>query len=172
MIKDFGLQWAIVGHSERRNIFKETDEVVAAKVKRCQDHGLNAIVCIGEKLDERENGLTHDVLRAQLDAIKPSVKDWSKVVIAYEPVWAIGTGHTASPEIAQEAHDFIRKWLASASSEATANLVRVIYGGSVTDANAESLITQKDIDGFLVGGASLNEKFATIVDVANKNAPN
>ena len=171
-IKDFGLHWAIVGHSERRQYAKETDEIVAAKVKRCQEHGLNAILCIGERLEERENGLTHDILRTQLEAIKPSVKDWSKIVVAYEPIWAIGTGKTASPEIAQEAHDFIRKWLASTAGDSISSHVRVIYGGSVTDSNAESLIGQKDIDGFLVGGASLTEKFATIVDTVNKHAPN
>ena len=97
-------------------------------------------MCIGEKLEERENGLTHDILRAQLDAIKTSVKDWSKIVVAYEPIWAIGTGKTASPDIAQEVHDFIRKWLASTAGDAISTHVRVIYGGSVTDSNAESLI--------------------------------
>ena len=99
-IKDFGLHWVIVGHSERRGHFKESDEIVAAKVKRCQENGINAIVCIGEKLEEREAVQTNDILKAQLDSIRPSVKDWTKVVIAYEPVWAIGTGKTASPEIA------------------------------------------------------------------------
>ena len=110
-VKDFGVNWAIVGHSERRQHFKETDEIVAMKVQRCQEHALNAIVCIGEQLEERESGHTHDVLKVQLDALKASIKDWTKIVIAYEPVWAIGTGKTATPEIAQEAHEFIRKWI-------------------------------------------------------------
>ena len=92
-------------------------------------------------------------------------------MIAYEPVWAIGTGKTASPEVAQEAHDFIRKWIASVAGEHVAQAVRIVYGGSVTDANAESLITQKDIDGFLVGGASLTDKFTAIVEAANRHAP-
>ena len=110
-IKDFGVNWAIVGHSERRQHLKETDEIVATKIQRCQENALNAIICIGEQLEERESGHTHDVLKVQLDALKTSIKDWSKVVIAYEPVWAIGTGKTATPEIAQEAHEFIRKWI-------------------------------------------------------------
>lgn len=122
-------------------------------------------------MEERESGHTQNVLKVQLDAVKHSIKDWSKVVIAYEPVWAIGTGKTATPEIAQEAHDFIRKWIAQAASEAVAQSVRVIYGGSVNDGNAEGLITQKDIDGFLVGGASITEKFASIVETVNKHAP-
>ena len=99
-VKDFGLNWAIVGHSERRGHFLETDEIVANKVHRCQDHGVNAILCIGERIEEREEGKTIDVLRVQLDAVKSSIKDWSKIIIAYEPVWAIGTGKTATPEIA------------------------------------------------------------------------
>ena len=132
---------------------------------------MNAIVCIGEKLEEREAGLTHDVLKASLDAIKPVVKDWSRIVIAYEPVWAIGTGKTASPEVAQEAHEYIRKWVQTNAGDSVAHATRIIYGGSVTDSNAESLIGQKDIDGFLVGGASLTEKFGTIVEIASKHAP-
>jgi len=99
-VQDFGLKWALVGHSERRQHYLETNEVVAEKVKRCQECHLTAIVCIGEKLEEREAGQTHDILKQQLDAVKASVKDWSRIVIAYEPVWAIGTGNTASPESA------------------------------------------------------------------------
>ena len=140
-------------------------------MQRCQEQGITAIVCVGEHLEERESGHTHDVLKVQLDAVKHSIKDWGKVVIAYEPVWAIGTGKTATPEIAQEAHDFIRKWVVHAASEPVSHSVRVIYGGSVNDGNAEGLIAQKDIDGFLVGGASITEKFASIVETVNKHAP-
>lgn len=105
-----------------------------------------------------------------MEAIKLSIKDWSRIVFAYEPIWAIGTGKTASPEIAQEVHDYIRKWIASNSSEAIANATRIIYGGSVNDKNAESLIAQRDIDGFLVGSASLSEAFGTIIEIVNKAA--
>ena len=171
-VKDFGVNWALVGHSERRNHNKETDEIVAQKLQRCQEHGIVAIVCVGEHLEEREAGQTHEVLKMQLDAVKHSIKDWTRIVIAYEPVWAIGTGRTATPEQAQEAHEFIRKWVATAaSSEPIAQSVRIIYGGSVNDGNAEGLIVQKDIDGFLVGGASITEKFAHIVEIVNKHAP-
>ena len=101
----------IIGHSERRSLYAETDTIVAVKTAQAQESGLNAMICIGEKLEERENGTTNDVLKTQLSAFKDSVKDWSKVVIAYEPVWAIGTGKTATPEMAQETHAYIRSWL-------------------------------------------------------------
>ena len=99
-VKDFGLRWTLVGHSERRQLYGETDENVAVKVSRAQEAGLHAIVCIGETLEQREAGQTNEVLRTQLNAVKPSVSDWSRIVIAYEPVWAIGTGKVATPEIA------------------------------------------------------------------------
>ena len=107
-VKDFELRWTIVGHSERRKMFGETNEVVAQKVKQAQDSGLHSIVCIGEMLEQREAGTTNDVLKTQLDAFLPSVSDWNRIVIAYEPVWAIGTGKVATPEMAQETHAYIR----------------------------------------------------------------
>ena len=113
MLKDFGLNWVILGHSERRHVFGESDQVVASKVKAALDQDLNVMACIGEKLDEREAGQTNAVNARQLQAIREEVDDWSKIVIAYEPVWAIGTGVTASPEQAQEAHDNLRAWLRS-----------------------------------------------------------
>lgn len=113
MLKDFGLNWVILGHSERRHVFGESDQVVASKVKAALDQDLNVMACIGEKLDEREAGQTNAVNARQLQAIREEVEDWSKIVIAYEPVWAIGTGVTASPEQAQEAHDNLRAWLRS-----------------------------------------------------------
>lgn len=108
MLVDAKVNWAILGHSERRHVFGETDEVVAQKTKRALDHGLSVMACIGEKLDERESGKTDEVNARQLAAIREHVEDWSKVVIAYEPVWAIGTGKVASPQQAQDAHDFCR----------------------------------------------------------------
>ena len=138
---------------------------------RAQEAGLNTILCIGETLAEREEGRMHEVLREQLSATKEAVIDWSKIVIAYEPVWAIGTGKTATPEQAQEVHAFIRQWLADNLSNEVAQQTRIQYGGSANASNAANLISQPDIDGFLVGGASLKPEFATIVDIcsANKN---
>ena len=121
------------------------------------------MACIGEKLDEREAGQTNAVNARQLQAIREEVEDWSKIVIAYEPVWAIGTGVTASPEQAQEAHDNLRAWLRSNVSAEAAEQTRILYGGSVTDKNADELIGKPDVDGFLVGGASLKDAFKDIV---------
>lgn len=163
MLKDFGLGWVILGHSERRHVFGESDEVVAQKVKAALDQDLSVMACIGEKLDERESGQTDAVNARQLSAIREQVDDWSKVVIAYEPVWAIGTGVTASPEQAQEAHVSVRSWLRANVSAEAAEKTRILYGGSVTDQNADDLIARPDIDGFLVGGASLKDAFKEIV---------
>lgn len=163
MLKDFGLNWVILGHSERRHVFGESDQVVASKVKAALDKDLNVMACIGEKLDEREAGQTNAVNARQLQAIREQVDDWSKIVIAYEPVWAIGTGVTASPEQAQEAHDNLRAWLRSNISADAADKTRILYGGSVTDKNADDLISKPDVDGFLVGGASLKDAFRDIV---------
>jgi len=162
-IVDFELKWTLVGHSERRQKFGETNEIVAAKTGRAQEAGLNTLLCIGETLEDREAGKTNDVLRDQLAAVKDSITDWSRIVLAYEPVWAIGTGKTATPEIAQEAHAYIRSWLSSNLSAEIAAATRIQYGGSANGKNAASLIAQPDIDGFLVGGASLKPEFAEIV---------
>lgn len=162
-VKDFGLDWTILGHSERRKHFGESDEVVANKVKQAQEHGLNAIVCIGESESEREEGKTNDVLKVQLDAIKASVTNWASIVIAYEPIWAIGTGKSATPEMAQETHAYVRSWFVSEVSAEVAAGMRIQYGGSANAANSAALISQPDIDGFLVGGASLKPEFAVIV---------
>ena len=167
MLKDFEVNWVIIGHSERRHIYGESDAIVSAKVAQAQENGMYAMVCIGEQAEERENGTTNDVLKRQLSGFKDAVKDWSKVVIAYEPVWAIGTGKTATPEIAQETHAYIRSWLAQNCGEDVAASVRIQYGGSVNGKNASDLISQPDIDGFLVGGASLKPDFNEIIKAAN-----
>jgi triosephosphate isomerase len=164
MIKDMGIQWTLTGHSERRSLYGETDQDVAKKTKVALDHGFTVLACIGEKLEEREGGITRQVNERQLNAIREEVEDWSKVVIAYEPVWAIGTGKTATPEIAQETHAEIREWLGKNVSKEAQNSVRILYGGSVSEKNAADLIQQPDIDGFLVGGASLKPAFSQIVD--------
>ena len=162
-VADFGLQWTLVGHSERRKLFGETDEIVAQKVQRAQAAGLKTILCLGETLEQREANQTNDVLKAQLDAVKSSVNKWSDIVIAYEPVWAIGTGKTATPAIAQDAHAYIRSWLSTNVNADVAAATRIQYGGSANAGNCADLIAQPDIDGFLVGGASLKPEFAVIV---------
>lgn len=168
MLKDAQIPWVILGHSERRNIFGEKDEVVGEKVKIALDHNLKVMACIGETLKERQSNITHDVNARQLAAIRERVEDWSNVVIAYEPVWAIGTGLTATPEQAQEVHEVLREWLKKNVSAEAAKKTRILYGGSVTEKNAGDLIKKPDIDGFLVGGASLKEGFTDIIKACNE----
>ena len=168
MLVDAGVNWVILGHSERRHVFGESDKVIGAKVKYALDHKLKVMACIGEKLEERESNKTKEVNERQLAAIRDLVTDWSDVVIAYEPVWAIGTGKTASPEQAQEVHEQLREWLLKNVSKDAAEKTRILYGGSVTEKNAAELISKKDVDGFLVGGASLKEQFADIINACNE----
>ncbi len=163
MIKDCGVTWVILGHSERRHVFGESDELIGQKVAHALAEGLGVIACIGEKLDEREAGITEKVVFEQTKAIADNVKDWSKVVLAYEPVWAIGTGKTATPQQAQEVHEKLRSWLKTHVSEPVSQSTRIIYGGSVTGANCKDLASQGDVDGFLVGGASLKPEFLDII---------
>jgi triosephosphate isomerase len=168
ILKDAQIPWVILGHSERRHVFGESDAVVGDKVKIALDNGIRVMACIGEKLDERESGKTQAVNERQLAAILKTIGgNWSNVVIAYEPVWAIGTGKTASPEQAQEVHDQLRGWLKSNVSADVSKQTRILYGGSVTEKNAADLISKPDVDGFLVGGASLKEGFADIIKACN-----
>ena len=167
MIKEAGVNWTLTGHSERRTLFGETDNDVGAKTRRALDHGISVIACIGELLEERESGRTREVNERQLSAIREHCEDWSNIVIAYEPVWAIGTGKTATPEIAQETHAEIREWLGKNVSASARDSVRILYGGSANAGNAAALIAQEDIDGFLVGGASLKPEFHQIVEAVN-----
>lgn len=162
MLRDVECSYVIIGHSERRQYFGETDETVNRRIGAAMAAGLGVIFCIGETLEEREAAKTFDVLKRQLTG---GLRDRKidGLVIAYEPVWAIGTGKTATPEQAQEAHEFIRKELKSLYGEA-AETVRILYGGSVKPENIASLMAQKDVDGGLVGGASLKpESFSRIV---------
>ena len=164
MIKDCGCEWVILGHSERRHVFGETDALIGDKVAFALESGLHLIPCIGEKLEEREAGKTEEVCFQQLKVIADKVSDWSRVVLAYEPVWAIGTGKTATPEQAQEVHAALRKWLAENVSPEVAASLRILYGGSVGAANCKELAACADIDGFLVGGASLKPDFVQIIN--------
>ncbi|GAB5366078.1 hypothetical protein AAMO2058_001113600 [Amorphochlora amoebiformis] len=166
MLRDIGCEWVILGHSERRHLpqIKETDEVIADKTKYALDKGLGVILCIGELLEEREAGQTLQVCERQMAAVAKKLNSWDKVVIAYEPVWAIGTGKVATPEQAQEVHDAVRNWMARNVGPEVANQIRILYGGSVNPENCDELATKPDIDGFLVGGASLKPDFLKIVD--------
>ena len=169
MLTEFGCKYAIVGHSERRSIYGESDQQVADKYKAAQKSGLVPILCVGELLEERESGATENVVARQLDAVVDAagIESLKNAVIAYEPVWAIGTGKTASPEQAQEVHAFIRNRLANASADVAAS-VQILYGGSVKPDNAQTLFAQEDIDGGLIGGASLDAAgFLSICCAAN-----
>jgi triosephosphate isomerase len=166
MLLGLGVTHAIIGHSERRQYFGETDDTVNLRLKAALEAGLTPICCVGEVLEEREAGLTDDVLRRQcvraFHAV--SAKRGSKLVVAYEPVWAIGTGKTATPELAAEAHAVIRREAREVFGEEFASKLRILYGGSVKPENASALMSQEEIDGALVGGASLDPKsFAAIV---------
>jgi triosephosphate isomerase len=159
MLKDYNCRFVIVGHSERRSLYGETDAAVARKFKRAAAAGLIPILCVGERLEEREDGRTDEVVARQLDAVlkENGIEPFANAVIAYEPVWAIGTGRTATPEQAEEAHAFIRLRLARHHDGIAAGL-RILYGGSVKAGNAIELFSQADVDGGLVGGASLDAK--------------
>jgi triosephosphate isomerase len=164
MLTSIGCTYVIVGHSERRALYGETDELVAAKVEKALEAGLTPILCVGESLEERESGVTLSVIGRQLQVVSDriGINGLANSVIAYEPVWAIGTGKTATPEQAQQVHEFIRGQIAR-HSLATADKMRILYGGSVKAANAAELFSEQDIDGALVGGASLNaNEFAAI----------
>lgn len=165
-LKDSNISWTLVGHSERRTIIGESDEFVASKTQKAIAKDVHVILCCGESLEEREKGITTEVVTRQLGAVAKVVKpeDWSKIVIAYEPIWAIGTGKVATAEQAQEVHAAIRAWLKKTVSEKVAEDTRIIYGGSVSEKNCKDLATQPDIDGFLVGGASLKPAFVDIIN--------
>jgi triosephosphate isomerase len=159
MLREFGCVFAIVGHSERRTLYHETNQEVAARYKRAIEHGILPILCVGETLEQRERGQTFNIIDEQLAAVfdLADVTLFSQAIIAYEPVWAIGTGKTATSEQAQEAHQFIRQRIAARNGD-VADAVRILYGGSVKPDNAEALFAMPDIDGGLIGGASLDAK--------------
>ena len=167
MIKDVGASNIIIGHSERRQFYGETDEMVNKKIKACLAFNLTAIVCVGEMLEEREAGNAENRVKTQISGALDglTVSDMERIIIAYEPVWAIGTGKTATPEQAQEMHQFIRRTLAETQGNEVAEATRILYGGSVKPDNIKLLMLQEDVDGALVGGASLEaDSFAQIVN--------
>jgi 2,3-bisphosphoglycerate-independent phosphoglycerate mutase len=166
MLADYGIEWCLIGHSERRTLYGETDEVCAKKIEQAQANGIKVIFCIGETLAEREAGETDAVCARQMKAVFGAIKDWDSVVISYEPVWAIGTGKVATKEQAQDAHAAIRAYIAKEVSPLVAEAVRIQYGGSVSAKNCAELSAMPDVDGFLVGGASLKPEFANILAAA------
>lgn len=167
MLLDIGVQHVILGHSERRAYFGETDELLKEKVQAALKAGLHIIFCFGEELDDRKSETHFDVVKKQLSTVlfDLDATKWQKIILAYEPVWAIGTGETASPEQAQEMHAFIRSLILENYDSSCANAVSILYGGSVKPANATKIFAQTDVDGGLIGGASLQaEDFAAIVN--------
>ncbi|KAG5661556.1 hypothetical protein KAF25_005678 [Fusarium avenaceum] len=166
-LKDLDVNWAILGHSERRTILNESDEVISSKTKYATENGIKVIWCCGESLETREANKTIEFVSAQIESLKSHVSDWSNIVIAYEPIWAIGTGKVATTEQAQEVHKAIRDLLRSISDK-VADETRILYGGSVNEKNCGELAKQPDIDGFLVGGASLKPAFVDIINATKQ----
>lgn len=160
---DVGATWTLTGHSERRTILGESDEFVAQKTKFALDNGVKVVLCIGETLEERKTGVTLDVCARQLDAVSKIISDWTNIVVAYEPVWAIGTGLAATPEDAEETHKGIRDHLAKTIGAEQAEKIRILYGGSANGKNAPTFKDKANVDGFLVGGASLKPEFVDII---------
>lgn len=171
MLRDCGCRYVILGHSERRHVMGETDAIINRKVRAAVAGGLVPVLCVGELLSERQSGQTEEVLDQQMEGGLAGVseEEAAQIVIAYEPVWAIGTGVTATPEQAESAHEHLRKWLARRYTPAFSEKVRILYGGSVKADNAETLLGQPNVDGALVGGASLKSStFVPIIEAARK----
>jgi triosephosphate isomerase len=169
MLKEAAVEWVIVGHSERRTLFGESDESVARRARAAQEHDLTVIYCVGETLEERDAGVTTQVLDRQSGFLADL--DPHRLVVAYEPVWAIGTGHTASPKQAQDAHAHLRGRLGGIFGNEVAADVRILYGGSLKPGNADELLGQEDVDGGLIGGASLDvDSFCAIIRAAADHA--
>lgn len=164
MLVNLGIPWVILGHSERRLLLNESNGFVGDKVAYALSQGLKVIACVGETLEQRESGSTLAVVAAQTKAVAERVLNWSNIVLAYEPVWAIGTGKVATPAQAQEVHFELRKWLHENAGAEVAATTRIVYGGSVSGANCKELAAKPDVDGFLVGGASLKPEFIDIIN--------
>ncbi len=171
MLTEVGCTYVIVGHSERREYFGETDTIVNSKTKKALSAGIHPIICIGESLDQCKKGVHQQMVKKQVHAALSGIDEdeISSIVFAYEPLWAIGTGETATPEQAQEMHEMIRAEISDLCNDETAGEIRILYGGSMKPQNAESLLSQPDVDGGLIGGASLKaESFADIIEIADE----
>lgn len=171
-LQDYRIGHVMIGHNERRRQHNETQEIVNEKVKQAWDCNLNVVYCVGENSEEREAEKTEEVLNEQLSILKEIEIDWSKTVIVYEPLWAMGTQVIASADQTQESCEMIRKWVAQNTNEEAADQVRIVYGGSVTETNAENFIKLADVDGFLVGSISTRPIFRTIFEMVNKQVEN
>ncbi|MDD2650910.1 MAG: triose-phosphate isomerase [Candidatus Cloacimonetes bacterium] len=172
MLKDIKVEYCIIGHSERREYYGENDKLIQSKYLKLKEHGIVSIICIGETLDERESGNTFEVIKLQLEGIFDGIDtvESDTFVLAYEPVWAIGTGKTATPEQAQEVHHFIRTWLKEKYNKQSADSIAILYGGSVKPSNIKELLSCPDIDGGLIGGASLdNESYKDMLTIAKES---
>lgn len=170
-LADYKVGWTLAGHSERRTLYGETVKEVAEKTSFALENGIKVVLCMGETLEERDTEQTLDVILENLTTVDGALKDkqmWNNIVISYEPVWAIGTGKVASPQQAQHVHKFIRRWILENLGKDYAHNIRIVYGGSVTDKNCKPLLIQEDIDGFLLGGASLLPAFKEIVRIAQE----
>lgn len=171
MLKDAGCSYVIVGHSERRQYFGETDKTVNAKVKKALADGIKPVICVGESLDQRKKDVHKQMVKKQVEAALNTVSNSNigHVVIAYEPIWAIGTGETATPDQAQEMHGMIRRVVSGLFDEEAASAIQILYGGSMKPHNAEELLSQPDVDGGLIGGASLKaDSFTDIITIADE----
>jgi triosephosphate isomerase len=169
MLKSVGCEYVIIGHSERRKYYNETDEVVNRKINKTLEYGLKPILCVGETLEERGNGKQNEVVQSQLTNDLNGIADLNNVVIAYEPVWAIGTGQNATPEQANEMHKHIRSVIVKLYDQSSAGNIKILYGGSLNDKNCKELLSQSDIDGGLIGGASLKaDSFIEIIKATAK----
>lgn len=167
-LKDFGIDWVIIGHLERRNLFDENDEVVRKKMYQALENGLNIVFCIGENLFERELGLALDVVTKQLNAIKGIVKNGHRLVVVYDPIWENECGKSPTPEQVQVVHGYIRQWFIENIGKDFAKGVKVVYGGKVDDRNAKILLAQEDVDGFFIDDDSLGETFKNVIEIAQK----
>jgi triosephosphate isomerase (TIM) len=167
MLSSIPIEFCIIGHSERRQLFHETDEMINKKLHKLIESGIKPIICVGETLEEREAEITKQIISQQLEGVFANISLTNDMMIAYEPVWAIGTGRTATPEQAQEIHAFIRAWLLSKTEERVAQQIPILYGGSVKPENIKSLLQQLDIDGGLIGGASLDvNSYLEMIEIA------
>ncbi|KAI9590595.1 triosephosphate isomerase-like [Glossina fuscipes] len=164
MLKDVGVSWVLLGHSDRRNALNESDELVAEKAAYALNQGLSVIVCVGEGYDDRSAGNTDSTLANQLSSLNKRIKDWQNVMLVYEPVWALGSGKSARPHNAQSALGFIRKWLENYVSKKMSETVPLLYGGAVTSTNCKALALQPDVDGFLVGNNSTKHDLLQIIN--------
>uniref|UniRef100_A0A1A9WVT9 Triosephosphate isomerase n=1 Tax=Glossina brevipalpis TaxID=37001 RepID=A0A1A9WVT9_9MUSC len=164
MLKDVGVSWVLLGHSDRRNILHESDELISEKAAYALTQGLNVIICVGESYDDRFAGNTESTLANQLSSLNKHIKDWENVMLVYEPVWALGSGKSARPHNAQSALGFTRKWLENHISKGVADIVPLLYGGPVNSSNCKTLAVQPDVDGFLVGNSSTKHDILQIIN--------